>query len=126
MRLNLKICFCTDGDFGFTNPNVPFDKTRSFYEGAEIHYRCTSLDQTIRFSLVAIGVSTACKRAAKDLLENLICNIRTSRYYIVDDMCKFLIPAHDVLDDLENEFEYYDTISGNYEGTFLYLDVRLK
>ncbi|WP_281513148.1 hypothetical protein [Bacteroides acidifaciens] len=121
MTLNLKICFCTDGDFWFTNLNVLFDKTRSLYEGAEIRYICTSNDQTLRFSLVAIGDYTACKRAAKDLLESLICNIKTSRYYIVDDLCKFLIPAHDVLNGIEKEFEYCDTIHGNYEGTFLHL-----
>ena len=121
MTLNLKICFCTDGDFWFTNLNVLFDKTRSLYEGAEIRYICTSNDQTLRFSLVAIGDYTACKRAAKDLLESLICNVKTSRYYIVDDLCKFLIPAHDVLNGIEKEFEYCDTIHGNYEGTFLHL-----
>lgn len=124
IELNLKIRFNTDGDFGFNDENALFDKSCDFYKGAKIRYRHKQIDQTISFRLFARGDAVACRRAAEDLLENLICNIRTSRYYIVNMLCKFLIPAIDELGFTTKEIDYRDSLQGNYEGTFLNLDVK--
>ena len=61
-------------------------------------------------------------RSVRDLIESLICNIRTIKYYLVKDLYNFLVPAREGLFREGEEINYTNIIGGNYEGTFIALE----
>lgn len=124
MKLQLQMKFCTDGDFWFNNEEELFDLRKTLYHGAKISYnkKFDPDNQEINLTLIADGDSRACQWAVRDLLESLICNIRTIKYYLVQDLYNFLVPAREGLFREGEEINYTNTIGGNYEGTFISLD----
>lgn len=127
IALTLSIIFQTDGDFIFEAPDKVIDPNAERYRGADIKLSADhdSEDYTYRFDLRASGRDTPCHWAARDLLENLICGLRTNRYYIVKTVYDFLAePLENALrNETDNPVLYGDNIGGNYEGTALHLRI---
>lgn len=124
MNLNLSLVFHTDGDFWFNNEDNLFDENYAIYKNAECTYsKLFDMDnEEVSFSLSVKGTALECKRAAEKLLGNIICNIRTSDYYMVFQISLFLINGIESLKGIDDDSDgfYYDNhISGNYEGTSL-------
>jgi len=124
MKLLLDLTFKTDGDFGFNNMENLIDPKDSMYKGAGIQYYCSCNDESIYVTLIADGDDNACRWAARDLMERLVCNIRTSRYYIIRYLYDLIItPKEDLLWSGEN-VNHSDSIGGNYEGTHIRLVIK--
>lgn len=127
ITLTLSIVFQTDGDFIFKAPDKVIDPDARLYHGADIKLSmgCDADDYAYRFDLRASGQDAPCRWAARDLLGNLICNLRTDRYYIVKTVYDFLAsPLENALwNRTDNPVLYEDDIGGNYEGTELHLRI---
>lgn len=124
MRLKLDITFATDGDFCFDNADRLFDDKNLLYENASVTYGHWTDSERSEFRLDAQGNADACQYAAHDLLETLVCSLRTSRYYVIQDVYRMLITAKDrCLWNGGGDVDYSDTIGGNYEGTRIHLSI---
>ncbi|MCM1220659.1 MAG: hypothetical protein NC548_39840 [Lachnospiraceae bacterium] len=127
MQLRLDICFHTDGDFHFVEPSSMIDPKYSLYNGAHIEYSWTRADEKFTYHLVATGNDLPCRLAARDLLQRMICNLRTSEthVYLIKDIYEFLSGPIDngILFDRDKDIDYDDNITGNYEGTYMRLIV---
>lgn len=121
MKLQLNFVFATDGDFSFTNIESLFNPESSMYKGANLKYSCKHDYEDIYISLQADGDDNACRWAARDLMENLVCNIRTHKYYVIKYLYNLIVtPKEQLLWSGEN-VNYHDSIGGNYEGTSIQL-----
>ena len=115
--------FHTDGDFGFYDFDNLFDKTSFLYKGAEVEYLASKDDYHIYFRLCAHGEPNPCRWAVRDLLENMICSIRTHKYYLVGELFDLLNYFRDELwGDMNQDKE--SCMSGNYDGTYVALHMR--
>lgn len=129
MRLNtakVKLCvnFKTDGDFSFRNADNLFNTNDPLYDGADIYYGSTQKSESYTFFLDAVGDENACNYAVRDLLEALVCNLSTSRSYIIRDVYQMLIPAIEQCLWSKKEIgDYSGSIGGNYEGTYISLKI---
>ena len=123
MFLQLVMHFCTDGDFDFGNLFEVFDSGNSMYAGAMIHYHCDEDNGVIHISLRADGDANACRWAARDLMESLVCSIRTHKYYLIRDVYNLIItPKEDLL--WSGKFvNHHGILGGNYDGTYLDLGI---
>lgn len=126
MELQLKIHFNTDGDFCFLGLDRLIDPKSSFYNGAVKNFIIDNQPdyETIDILLGCNGDANGCRWAARDVLEHLVTNgFRVVHYWLVKDLYDLLItPKEDVLWSDEN-VHYQNTISGNYDGTVLRLDI---
>lgn len=116
MILRLDMEFHTDGDFAFRDIGRQLDPGRQLYKGASIDYRVKTDDEEICFNLACIGEANACRWAARDLVESLICSISTFKAYLVGDLYRLL---DEVLENLwkDGKVQHEDSLSGNYNGT---------
>ena len=70
------------------------------------------------------GEPNSCRWAVRDLIEGLFCNgIRTVHYWLIKDLYDFIIPVEENFLWSVEDIHYYNTIKGNYEGTFIQLDI---
>lgn len=123
MKIMFVADFHTDGDFGFHDFDKLFDKNNTLYKGAEIKYVNIHDGEHIYIRLHANGAANACRWAVRDLLEKMICSIRTHKYYLVGELYEKIYYFHDGL--WENMNQDKDTyMSGNYDGTYLALYMR--
>lgn len=121
MKLLLDLSLKTDGDFGLNNIESLFDLKGSMYKGADVEYSCNCGGEDIYVRLRANGDANACRWAARDLMENLVCNIRTHKYYVIKYLYDLIItPKEQLLWSGEN-VNYLESIGGNYEGTYIQL-----
>ena len=123
MILILDIDFHTDGDFTFDHLESIFNKNSNLYRNAKIAYRAEEANESIEFGLAAEGDHNACRWAARDLLESLICELRACKSSLVGDLYRFLSTPLDIVQKRGNEVRYKDSLSGNYEGTRLWLQI---
>ena len=123
MTLVLDISFHTDGDFGVSNRESIFNKDSRLYRDADLIYRTEESGESIEFALVATGDENACRWAARDLLESLICELRTFKSYLANALYQFLDTPLTIVQKRGNEVRYEDNLSGNYEGTYLLLQI---
>jgi len=115
--------FYTDGDFGFDDFDNLFDKNNSMYEGAEVKYINVLDGEHIYIRLQTHGEANACRWAVRDLLEKLMCSIRTHKHYLVRQVYDSLYYFHDGLwEDVNQDKDI--CMSGNYDGTYLALHMR--
>ena len=123
MTLVLDISFHTDGDFGVNDRESIFNKDSRLYRDADLIYRTEESGESIEFALIANGDENACRWAARDLLQSLICEFRTFKSYLVRDLYQFLDAPLAIVQKRGNEVRYEDNLSGNYEGTYLLLQI---
>ena len=124
ISLEMEICFCTDGDFFFTNVENIFNPKHHAYEGAVINYDYDVSFEYFEFRLRAEGDECICSSAARDLLGSLICHASDSGGCFIYDVCEMLHPA--VEQCLWNDkavSEYEGFMHGNYEGTHINMKV---
>ena len=124
MKLKLYISCYTDGDFSFNNIDNLFDVNNSLYKGAIISYTHLVDGEQIFFDLTCEGEPNPCRWAARDLMETLVCNIHTHKYYLVKDLYDLIITPKEELLWSGRDVHYSDILSGNYDGTVLFLDIR--
>ena len=124
MKLKLYISCYTDGDFSFNNIDNLFDVNNSLYKGAIISYTHLVDGEQIFFDLTCEGEPNPCRWAARDLMETLVCNIHTHKYYLVKDLYDLIITPKEELLWSGRDVQYSDILSGNYDGTVLFLDIR--
>lgn len=122
MKLLLDLSFVTDGDFCFNNSENLFDPKETMYKESDVKYFYTCDGEDIHVRLEANGDDNACRWAAEELMENLVCNIRTHKYYVIKYLYDLIItPKEQLLWSGEN-VNYLNGISiGNYEGTCIQL-----
>ena len=123
MTLVLDISFHTDGDFCVNDPESIFNKGSRLYKDANLIYSAEQSDESLEFALIASGDENACRWAARDLLQSLICEFRTFKSYLVGDLYRFLDTPLVIVQKRGNEVRYEDNLSGNYEGTYLLLQI---
>ena len=125
MKLRFSAVFCTDGDFSFRNMDGFFNNKEAVYKNAKIHYEYDpTLSEKIFVELHAEGNADDCRRAIRDLLEHMMCSINTSKYYLVKDIYDLLYYFRkDLWSNEPNQYKY-NTLCGNYDGT--YLDLVIK
>ena len=125
MKLYFEAHFETDGDFRFDVCEVQerFKTERSLYEGAKTKYNYECDGEYIDICLGAEGDANACRWHLRDLLESLICSIRTSKYWLVRDLYELLDYFHEGL--WENPNQSKDRgLGGNYSGTLVTLTMK--
>lgn len=123
MKLCFEAHFCTDGDFRFDESQIQerFEVEKSLYKGAEIKYHYQHDGEYIDIFLSAVGDANACRWNLRDLLEELICSIRTSKYWLVRDLYELIDYFHqDLWNSNLNQLKDKG-LSGNYSGTLLTL-----
>lgn len=126
MQLTLKMEFCTDGDFCFHSIDRLIDPKSSFYNGVVKDFRVINEpdDEFISVSLECEGDANGCRWAARDVMENLVVGgIRVAHYWLVKYLYDLIITPRENALWSDKDVHYYDTISGNYDGTFLLLDI---
>lgn len=126
MKLRLEIHFETDGDFCFLGLNDLINPNSSLYNGAVTRFEADdhTYYEEIDIRLECDGDANGCRWAARDVLERLISKgIRTVRYYLVKDIYDLLITPKEKVLWSDEDVHYEGIISGNYEGTFLRLDI---
>ena len=125
MRLHLAINFETDGDFYFENPNSIFDARNSMYRNATLIDEVNDEDQeNVRFYLIATGDADACRWAARDLMEKIVCQLRTGKYEVIKDVYDLVITPKENYLWSDAEVHYVDCLSGNYTGSYISLTVE--
>ena len=125
MYLRLHIHFETDGDYCVNEWDNIFDKECSLYSGEPLNYHASIDSESYDFTLDYEGKEAQqCRWAARDILRNLIVNIRVSpsHYYLVKDLYELLYKAYDELMSCRNVY-CNKCLSGNYEGTEVTLRV---
>ena len=123
MTLVLDISFHTDGDFCVNDLESIFNKGSRLYKDANLIYSAEQSDESLEFALIASGDENAGRWAARDLLQSLICEFRTFKSYLVGDLYRFLDTPLVIVQKRGNEVRYEDNLSGNYEGTYLLLQI---
>ena len=123
MTLVLDISFHTDGDFCVNDLESIFNKGSRLYKDANLIYSAEQSDESLEFALIASGDENACRWAARDLLQSLICEFRTFKSYLVGYSYRFLDTPLVIVQKRGNEVRYEDNLSGNYEGTYLLLQI---
>lgn len=124
MKLCFEAHFVTDGDFHFDKNEIyrRLETGKSLYKNADILFDYQTHEDHIDIYLIAEKDANACRWYFRDLLESLICSIRTSKYWLVKDLYELLNYFHE---DLWVESNQYKTneLSGNYDGTQLILEI---
>ena len=115
--------FNTDGDFSFRDRRELFNPDASLYKGASIKYDIGEGYDDISFSLYAEGDPNPCRWAARDLMESLVCSIQTNKYYVIKYLYDLIVTARIEYLWSGEDVDYFDSISGNYEGTELHLRI---
>lgn len=125
MKLCFEAHFDTDGDFRFDERQVQerFKIEKSLYEGAETKYDYKQDGEYIDICLSAEGDANACRWYFRDLIEELICSIRTSKYWLVKDLYELLDYFHEDLWKEVNQ-QKENGLLGNYMGTLLTLKIE--
>ena len=126
MKIFLEMNFQTDGDFCFCDMNDLLKKQSSIYKDVikKFIFNDGSDYEDINILLECEGESDLCRWAVRDLIEGLFCNgIKTTHYWVIKDLYNFLIPVKENFLWAEDDVQYYDTIEGNYTGTFIQLNI---
>lgn len=126
MNLYLAINFETDGDFIFADLEEIFDEGNPMYSGAEIHYYVdnTTYSDGIKFSMKASGAPNACRWAARDLMESIVCHLRTMNYEIIKDVYDLVITPKEEYLWSDADVHYLDCLGGNYAGSYISMTVE--
>ena len=125
MKIWFEAHFTTDGDFGFDYESVlqTLKNNESLYKEATTNYEYHESCETIDIYLSADGEPKACKWFFRDLIESLICGIRTIKHYLVKDLYNLLIYFREDLWTSEPPITKQKGLSGNYTGTWLILQI---
>lgn len=126
MKLSLKMTFCTDGDFRFLLTKELIDPKSSFYNGAVKEFLIINEPENefIDITLECEGDECGCQWAARDVMENLIRGgILTVHYWLVQDIYELVIKPKERMLWGDKDVHYYDSMSGNYNGTEISLDI---
>lgn len=126
MKIKLNIHFETDGDFCFLGLDNLIDTKSNLYNGVIKKFKVTDKPdyEKLDILLECEGDANCCRWAARDVLENLITGgFRVVHYYLVEDLYKLIITPREEMLWLDTDVHYQDTLSGNYEGTVLKLDI---
>lgn len=125
MKIYFEAYFNTDNDFRFEESQVRdrLQRERFLYEGATTQYEYQHDDDDIMIRLTADGDAAACRMCLRDLLEELICSIRTFKHWLVKDLYELL---NYFLEDLWKEPNQLKErgLFGNYTGTWLTLKME--
>jgi len=124
MKLLLQFKFCTDGDFHIKDYNNLINPKDTMYKNANIKYLADKGIETIWIGLLADGERNACRWAARDLMERLVCSVRTHKYYLIKELYDMIIPAKEDLLWSNSNVSHYKGLSGNYDGTFIRLNIE--
>lgn len=128
MKLLFKSIFNTDGDFSFYEDKVSslFKKDSAFYEKAtSIDYKYQHDGEKVELYLLIVGDPDTCRWACRDLLEALMCSIRTCVHYIVKDVYEVLEYFHENLWDTSIT-SIEKVMTGNYSGSMLTLTIEYE
>lgn len=128
MKLKLRINFQTDGDYNFIgirNDSI-LDSDSPFYNGVIkkfLMYDHPGYEEQMVW-LECEGDANSCRYAARDIMEHLIeRGIRVVHYWIVKYLYDLIIGCKEKVLWAHEDVHYRDTISGNYEGTYIELDI---
>ena len=126
MKISFDATFATDGDYYFDKENLEafFTPTKSLYRKVKINYFYDGDSyERIYIKLYIEGDENSCRWAMRDLLQGLICSIRTIKYWLVKDLYDLL---EYFLRDLWGELNQDRSkgLSGNYENTWLSLTME--
>lgn len=124
MNLSLTLELHTDGDFHIKDYATLIDPQCRMYKNATVKYEGLQDGEIIWIFLTAEGERNACQWAARDLLEHLVCNIRTHKYYLIKDLYDLVIPAKENLLWSNKNVYHNGSLSGNYDGTFFNLIIQ--
>ena len=125
IRVEFYATFETDGDFHFDVKNLKELRNIPLYDGAAIDYKQESNDYDVdHFHLVAEGPFSSCRRALKDLIEEMMVSIRVGarHHYIVKRVYELLEVFHDAASSYEG-VEMSEYMGGNYDGTEITLKI---
>lgn len=130
MKIKIKAKFSTDGDYSILNydsyKNEPISKSiNSNGNEVKIYSRSSHIfsDDYTFVKIIECDNVNSCKMYARMFLEQLLCNISvlSSHYYLIKDFYELFDNGITALNKNEN---YYETISGNYEGTELVIYIE--
>jgi len=126
MELYFDATFSTDGDFSFYVEKLKsmFDIDCEMYKKAKINYiYMDNKDERIYIRLFAEGDADACRWAMRDLLEGLMCSIKTFKHYVVKEIYELLDYFHEDLWSNLNQTKHRG-LYGNYDNTWLSLTMK--
>ena len=128
MRLELRINFRTDGDFGFDDIETIIDTNSPFYNGATLGYIAVPPmdgEDLYIFILTAEGDPNGCRYAARDFMQGLVCRLRTTdiKYYLIPEIYDLVIGPKENLLWSGTDVHHGGNMSGNYDGTKIRLDI---
>ena len=130
MKIKIRANFQTDGDYSILNydsyENEPRNKCiNSNGNEVKIYSQYIHIfDDNYTFvKIFECDNADSCKMYARMFLEQLLCNISvlSSHYYLIKDFYELFYNGLTALNKNEN---YYETISGNYEGTELVIYIE--
>lgn len=122
VRIQFHAEFETDGDFCFEETNLKELEKSSLYGDAHIDYHFTNdVDcEHISFVLTVEGKGDNCRYVLRDLLEEMMCSIRTHKYWLVKEIYSKLEKFYEAIWN-DKTICMYDSMSGNYDGTAMTL-----
>ena len=124
MKLHLEIVFHSDGDFHIEDGNTLIDTNSSFYNGAKLDYIYTDDYEMQIFILNAEGEPNPCRWAARDMMENMVCNLRTHKHYVIPMIYEFIITnAKEPFLWSAGNVKLYNCLSGNYDNSRISLRI---
>jgi len=125
MKLCFKAYFNTDGDFTFDENQIQerFRVNKSLYKDAKTTYNYRQYDEHINIVLTAEGDKNACRWYVRDLLEELMCSIRTSKHYLIKDLYELFDYFHKDLWISLNQSKQLG-LSGNYSDSKVILSIE--
>jgi len=111
MKYTFKLCFKTDGDFGFSYVPIGMDYYDS-YMGYNLEKEFNDKNKAIEY--------------IKETCEFLKNNIHGYRNWVKEDVKHMLDRFCKNLDENPNETLYEDYMSGNYDGTEIILEESMN
>lgn len=130
MKIKIKAEFSTDGDYSICNydsyKNEPISKSiNGSGNEVKIYSRSSHIfieDYTF-IKIIECDNVDSCKMYARMFLSQLLCNISvlSSHYYLIKDFYELFDNGITAINEGKN---YYETISGNYDGTELVIYIE--
>lgn len=129
MKIKIKVEFSTDGDYSICNydsyKNEPISKSvNSNGNEVKIYSQASHIfnDEYTIVKIFECDNVDSCKMYARLFLQQLLCDISvlSSHYYLIKDFYELFING---ITAINEDKDYYNAISGNYEGTEL--DIRI-
>lgn len=131
LRVEFAVHFETDGDYTVERTDELENLThiKSMYardNSVDLEYKADwdSDYEGIDFYLKAEGDSDNCLAITRELLEELMCSIRTHRHYILINLLNKMNGMYDAMAKTKHrDLNLYDEMGGNYSGTEMTLSV---